>query len=81
MSKKDTDELHYTGKVNVSFYRDSVMRFSAVESKSIFKQIDRSFNGDSMLVKIIPKFSISRNAGIESEILIRISVNAFAVGR
>ena len=49
------------------------------EAKGILEDIDRSFDENPVFVEVIPMFGISGDTGTVSEILIGISVNAFAV--
>ena len=77
--KKDADKLTDTGKEEVSLNGDSAVRFAGVEGERILEDVNGSFDGDSVPVKVVPMFSVSGDAGIEAKILVGVSVDTLAV--
>lgn len=81
VGKKDADELDDTGEIKIGFQGNGSVGFSAVENEGVFKQIDSPLDGYAVSVQVVPVLCISRDAGIQSEILSGTCIDTFAVGR
>ena len=56
-------------------------RVTGIEYKGIFKKVNGSFNSNSVSIKVVPMLGTSGNAGIQSEVFVRICIYTLAVGR
>ena len=79
--KHDADELCASGEEEIGFDRSGISGSEIGKAEGILEDIDRSLNQDSVFVKIIPMFCVSRNTGTGSEILLGVGVNASAIRR
>ena len=79
VSKEDADELSDTGEKEVGLDGGSTMGFTGIKDEGILEDIDGSFNGDPVAVKVIPVVGSSGDAGIEAEILVGVGVDTLAV--
>ena len=75
ISKDNTDKLSTTGKEQFSFNGYGIMSSEIIKPESIFKNVNGSFNQNSVFVEIIPMLGISRNTQERSEIFVRICIN------
>ena len=81
ISENNADELDDTGKEKIRFERNRMETAIIRESKGILEEIDGSFYGNAMPVKVIPMGGTARNAWIQTEILIGIGIDASSVRR
>ena len=81
ISQNNTEKLRNSSKVGIGFDGNRAVRITVIKDKSVFEKIDGSFNGDSVTVKIGPMLCTTRNAGIKTEVLVRVSINALTVSR
>ena len=77
--KDNTDQLSAAGEEQIRFDGFGISCFDIAESEGIFQNVDRSFNEDAVLVKVVPMLGISRNAGAVAKILFGICIDASAV--
>ena len=79
VSEEDTNELSDAGKEEIGLNGDGAERFTRVEDEGVFEDVNGSFNGNPVPVKVIPVIGVSGDTRIETEILVRVSVNALAI--
>ena len=81
VSEKNANKLDDTGKEDVSLNGDGAVGFAGVEGEGIFEDVNGSLNCDPVSVEVVPVFSVSRNTGVEAEILVGVGVDALTIGR
>jgi hypothetical protein len=79
VSKEDADELSDTGEKEVGLEGGSTMGFTGIKDEGILEDIDGSFNGDPVPVKVVPVVGSSGETWIEAKILVEVGVNALAI--
>ena len=79
VSEKDTDQLSDTGEEEIGLDGDSAMGFTGIKDEGILEDIDGSFNGDPVPVKVVPVVGSSGETWIEAKILVEVGVNALAI--
>lgn len=79
VSEEDADQLSDTGEEEVGLDGGSAMGFAGIKDEGILEDIDGSFNGDPVAVKVVPVVGTSWDTGIEAKILVGVGVDALAV--
>ena len=79
VSEKDVYQLSDTGEEEIGLDGDSAMGFTGIKDEGILEDIDGSFNGDPVPVKVVPVVGSSGETWIEAKILVGVGVNALAI--
>ena len=81
LGKDHADELCAADEKKIRFNRFGISGFEVCKSERILESVDRSFHEDTVLVEVVPMLRIARDTGTGSEILIRVCIGAFTIGR
>lgn len=79
VSEKDADQLSDTGEEEIGLDGDSAMGFTGIKDEGILEDIDGSFNGDPVPVKVVPVVGSSGDTWIEAKTFVGVGVNALAI--
>lgn len=75
--ENNAKKLRNTGKQKIGFSSRLRKRTPVSNAELIFEDINSAFDESTMAIKIIPALSTTRNAGIQSQVFVGISINTF----